>query len=401
MLRSGTICTSFLYNYLTGKLSSLGDTGNFDKRVSVLHALSKTLENQGGVLSKLSQLICLKDEKNRIFSDCKPFSKDATHEYFISYMEEKHPNVVLDTDIFKSGSVGQVYKGTLSTGENVIFKVQYVGLEEQTEQDLHMLDMVSRYVYNFVNIEDAMIDIRTKMNDELNYQLEIKNQNTLYQLYNIASEFYIPKVYREFCTDDIICMEYVEGRTLDQILTSSQAIRDKVGTAIVKFIFDNLYNRKIFYSDIHYGNFLVKHDNSLCIIDFGCIHDVESDLHEQLLDIHRFILQKDKTGFYRSLEEVGIINSNISTESKEYIYQYFSTQYQPWNEDKFNFTEQWYNSALEKNVKLMSEWKLPSTMVYFNKIPYALFLILTKLRVSRGFRAYFESLLNIQTNTDK
>ena len=73
MLRSGSICMSFLYNYLTSESET--ENGGLEKNCQKLKCLSKTFESYGGVLSKLSQILSLNNEKSEVFSDCKPFSK--------------------------------------------------------------------------------------------------------------------------------------------------------------------------------------------------------------------------------------------------------------------------------------------------------------------------------------
>ena len=41
----------------------------------------------------------------------------------------------------------------------------------------------------------------------------------------------------------------------------------------------------------------------------------------------------------------------------------------------------------------MKEWNLPNDMVYFNKIPFGLFHLLTKLNLKKDFTAFFNNIL--------
>ena len=93
----------------------------FDKKCQTLKCLSNTLKNYGGVLSKLSQILCLDDPNSTVFSDCKPFSKEKTTEYFRQNCPPGVKNV--DYNVYKSGSVGQVYKATYEK-QPIVLKVQ-------------------------------------------------------------------------------------------------------------------------------------------------------------------------------------------------------------------------------------------------------------------------------------
>ena len=160
----------------------------------------------------------------------------------------------------------------------------------------------------------------------------------------------------------------------------------------VKFVFENIYKHGILYSDVHYGNFLVKDDSTLCVLDFGCLHDINETLLNHIRDLHRSIRSGDKDKFYRIVEEMGIIKKDISESSRKYIYDYFCIQYEPWTSEEFEFTDEWLDMATDKETDLMKEWTLPQDMVYFNKIPYGMYHILTKLKLKGRFLEVFDAI---------
>jgi predicted unusual protein kinase regulating ubiquinone biosynthesis (AarF/ABC1/UbiB family) len=394
MLRSSSICTSFLYNYLTSDSECSDENGNpLDKKCQKLRCLSETLESYGGVLSKLSQMLSLNDQNSTVFSDCKPFSKEKTIQYFKEFIKQSNLGVEnVDFNVYKSGSVGQVHRA-VHKNRDIVFKVQYVGLAEQTSSDLAMLDKISSYLYYFADMKHAMVDIKTKMYEELDYRLEAINQKKMYNIYKNSDFVEIPKIISKLCTDKVLGMHFVEGKSLTNFIdNSTQEQRNKFGMCTVKFIFENIYEHGILYSDVHYGNLLVKEDSTICVLDFGCLHTIKKTLVNHLRNLHQSIRYDDKDSFYTIIEEMGIIKNDISEPSKKYIYEYFRIQYTPWIEEEFEFTEEWLDMATDKDTELMKEWTLPQDMVYFNKIPYGTFHILTKLKLKGKFREVFDKL---------
>lgn len=394
MLRSSSICASFLYNYLMSDSDCKDENGQpLDKSVQKLRCLTDTLESYGGVLSKLSQVLSLNDQNSTVFSDCKPFSKEKTIQYFKNFIEcANFPLQSVNFDVYKSGSVGQVHKA-MYKGRDMVFKVQYVGLAEQTLTDLNMLDTITSYIYYFSDMKHAMIDIKTKMYEELDYKMEATNQKRMYRLYKDSDFIEIPKIISKLCTDTVLGMYFVKGRCLrDFIDDSTQEQRNKFGMCAVKFVFENIYKHGILYSDVHYGNFLVKDDSTLCVLDFGCLHDINETLLNHIRDLHRSIRSGDKDKFYRIVEEMGIIKKDISEPSRKYIYDYFCIQYEPWTSEEFEFTDEWLDMATDKETDLMKEWTLPQDMVYFNKIPYGMYHILTKLKLKGRFLEVFDAI---------
>ena len=404
MLRSSSICLSLMYNYLLSDNEYQDESGIsvLNKKSQKLRCLSKTFQSHGGILSKISQMLSLDDPTNTVFSDCKPFSKDESIR-FLSHQLEKNVEFFqnvhsVDLEVYKSGSVGQVHKAKYKSQDekDIIIKVQYIGLYEQTQNDLKMLDTLVVYLYNFLDIKNALVDIKAKLNEELDYTKELSNHQLIYNIWKDCDYVKIPEVIVELCTDKILCMEYVEGQSIsDFISNSTKEEKNILGEYIFKFTFENVYKHGILYSDIHYGNFLVKEDTTLCVIDFGCLTQIDSELQNNLRQLHISFLNEDKEMFYIIVERMGIINQDtISVESKEYIYKYFRIQYTPLISEDFEFTQEWLDMASNKNIDLMKEWFLPRNMVYFNKIPYGCYNLLTKLQLKCNFLPFFSEILN-------
>lgn len=408
MIRSGNICLSLLYNYLVSGNNDekdYKDGGNKQlvNKNNKLKCLTDTFSSYGGVLSKLSQLLSYEKPDDNSFSDCKPFSQEKTIMYLKNEVEnnsEFFENISdIDFEVFKSGSIGQIHKAVYeknNKSNNIILKVQYVGLVDQIKSDLFILDTVIKFLYNnMVDMSKAIVDIRTKLFEELDYKLEAKNQQMLYEIWDSENiDIKISRIIPELCNDKILSMYFMDGEILNKFISdSTQDEKNYIGSLIVKFVFTNIYKYNIFYSDIHYGNFLVQDKNKLCVLDFGCLHHMDDLLVKNLNDLHKSILEDNKELFYNIVEEMGIINKDITSESKEYMYEYFKLQYEPWITVDFQFTEEWMERSLFKNLELMNEWKLPSNIVYLNKIPFGLFHLLTKLNMKYDFREFFETLL--------
>jgi predicted unusual protein kinase regulating ubiquinone biosynthesis (AarF/ABC1/UbiB family) len=403
MLRSGQICLSFLYNYLTSETKA-DNNGNLSQKVDKLKILSDTFSSHGGILSKISQIMCTEEYDSSVFSDCKPFSRDKT----IKYLKNEYKNnielfknvVSLDFKPFKSGSVGQVHKGIYKiedeNDKDIIIKMQYVGLEEQVKTDLFILDKVISFLYNGTmgDISNAIIDIKTKLYEELDYNNEFLNQKCLYDIWFSHKNIDIAQLVPELCNEKMLGMHFIEGESLTEfIINATQEEKNKIGMLIVEFIFTNFYQNGLFYSDIHYGNFLVKDRNILYVMDFGCLHEIEDRLLNNLILLHKALLEEDKEKFYNLVKTIGIIKEDISEKSKIYIYDYFRLQYEPYISNDFEFTNEWLEKAIFKDSELMKEWTLPPNMVYLNKIPYGLSHILTKLNLRGDFKDFFDSIM--------
>ena len=189
MLRTGSICASFLYTYFTGEdnidNSNNNADKNFKKKKYKLKCLSEVFEKHGGMLSKLSQIINMDNRNfdNKVFDECVPYNKEKTNEFVMNEINtnKNFINYVIDfeTDIYKSGSIGQIYKAKLKNNEKIIIKVKYYGIQEQFETDIGLLYTVTKYFHGseLINVVDY---VKSKLSEELDFGIEIKN-NKIFQ----------------------------------------------------------------------------------------------------------------------------------------------------------------------------------------------------------------------------
>uniref|UniRef100_A0A6C0JPT9 Protein kinase domain-containing protein n=1 Tax=viral metagenome TaxID=1070528 RepID=A0A6C0JPT9_9ZZZZ len=395
MYKVGSITASFVYNLFINNNNQKTNDSLLNNRKR-LHCLRKTFEQHGGIFSKLAQMVSYEEKDCSVFSECKPFSEEKTIEYLKNYIKNNN-DLKINCTIFKSGSIGQVHIGYINNEINtkVAVKIQYVGLCEQIEDDIKALNILTSFLYSFTDMKEAIKDIKKLVYEELDYKKEVENHQLFYNLWK-NSNIYIPKVYNTLSTDKVIVTEFLEGQSLnDFISNSTQQSKNKIALYIVEFIFTNIYKHNIFYSDSHYGNIIIKDNDELAIIDFGCVNYLTIDMVTSLKLIHTSLKNQNKELFFKTLTDLNIINENTSQESKEYAYTYFNIQYTPWIiEEEFEFTEKWILKSDEKNPLLLSEWKLPPNMVYFNKIPHGVYNILKILNAKGMFYKIFNNIFN-------
>ena len=397
ILRTCNIIKDLTVKYL----SMANKDDDLNSKTKSLKTLASVFSSYGGVLGKIAQTLSLENENSNVYDNAKPISSIQTHNYVSETLRniDTFNNIDIEPSIYKNGSLGQVYKATDNEQKKLIIKVKYVNLDSETKSDLNIVETIIKYLYSTSNIKNALIDIKHKMLEELDYMNEVTNQIKIKELWDSKtdSNIEIPIVYNELSSSGVIVMEFMEDfiSINDFLSNSTQEEKNIIGNLMFKFIFENLYEHNIYYADSHYGNFLVKDNNILCVLDFGCVTYYEDSMIDNLKNIHMKIFNEDKDGFIELMTRIGILSGEITDESKEYCYEFFKLQYEPLTEENFVFTDDWVDKAGEKNMVLMKEWDLPLGFIYLHKIPYGLYHILGKLKtkVNCG-KILFEKYIN-------
>jgi predicted unusual protein kinase regulating ubiquinone biosynthesis (AarF/ABC1/UbiB family) len=222
-------------------------------------------------------------------------------------------------DAFAAASLGQVHRATLHSGEEVVVKVQYPGVERTVKSDLQnakaliqALKLVARDVMRKRDMDYRGVyeELRTRMEEELDYELEAANIRLFRELYADDPQVVIPRVIAARTTRRVITLSYVDGYKIRDILAPGvdQALKDWVMLKLYDITWQQLLSFGVVHVDPHPGNYLVTYHPKLGILDFGCIRILPPDLRDAYRDLNRAMLEDDDALLKGALVRLDFLN---------------------------------------------------------------------------------------------
>ena len=177
-----------------------------------------------------------------------------------------------------------MHRARLHTGEEVIVKVQYPGVEESCDSDMRHLRTALR-LSGLIKIPKESADgifneIRDRLKEELDYENEVRNLTRFHEYHQNDPGVLIPKAFPEFSTRRILTLELLTGDHIDDVATAgySQDTIDRIGKRIFTVMADHLFRLQAIHADPHPGNFAFRPDGTLIIYDFGCVKELRPDI---------------------------------------------------------------------------------------------------------------------------
>src|SRR3954470_1051331 len=195
-----------------------------------------------------------------------------------------------DPEPIAAASIGQVYRATLHDGRDVAVKVQYPGVAAAVRADMQNLGIILRLMKRIapgLDVKNTAEEIRSRIYDELDYELEAQNQRSLARIFKGHPFIVVPSVVTDLSREKVMVSEFVTGTGFDSIKESDQATRDRVGEIIFRFYFGCMYRHRQFSGDPHPGNFLQMPDGRVAFLDFGLFKVMPRDLIELELATQR------------------------------------------------------------------------------------------------------------------
>jgi len=247
-----------------------------------------------------------------------------------------------------AASLGQVHKAH-TDNQDLAIKIQYPGIKKSLDIDMKMLTLFLKKFAKSKKIEHLSSEIRDRLFEEIDYIKEANNMQLFRDHFfknNLDLDgLVIPKVFRKYSSEKVLCTQYIEGNTLQELLSSNPTQKSKNRYAQILFdsFFICLYELKQIHADPNPGNFIFLPEDRLAMIDFGCVKKIEDDFLKAYSKIHVLLFEKAPLDDIISCyTELGMIDEKNDTAAKAFylntIQPLDSLYIGPFYADTFDFS---------------------------------------------------------------
>ncbi len=272
-------------------------------------------EHMGIAYIKLAQILATQNFGNlfsehdrqllsSICDDCTPISYAEVEATLRQEYGPSYPNLFrsIDPAPVGSASISQVHYAALQTGEEVAIKIKRKDIARTIEQDLTKLKKLIHRFGRFAKFKnfpgsDYALDLYLEwirqetdfLHEATNLQKYRKFADNVNGKVRNTTQIKIPKLYPDYCTANIIVMEFIKAPTINRMeLTATN--KAKIATGInsyLKLSFWALFHDQpvIFHGDPHTGNVCIDEVGNIYFLDLGllCAFDAhDADLCRQL-----------------------------------------------------------------------------------------------------------------------
>jgi len=297
-----------------------------DRLCRALTELGPTFVKVGQILSTRPDMFspAYIEEFEKLQDKVQPFYYDEVVEQLVR--EIGHPDEIFaefDPQPIAAASIGQVHKGKLKNGEQVIVKIQRPNIEQTVESDLEILIGLARVSEKRSN-EARRLGVVAMLEDfsrlllrELDYDREARNTERFYHNFTGDNHVVIPRVFWNYTTRRVLTQEYIEGVKLSNLqeITARGWDRGKTSRLGTEAFLTQIVLHGFFQADPHPGNILVVDEEHIAFIDFGEVSALSerrlNNLGELLLSIDR----KDMDKIVATMEEMGIVSETVDLET--------------------------------------------------------------------------------------
>ena len=241
----------------------------------------------------------------------------------------------IDPQPMASASLSQVHAAVLPDGQQVVIKVQRPNITAMIDTDLEILAVLAARaqatslgkVSDFTGIAD---DFGFTLRNELDYQREGRNADRLRESFAEEPDLlYIPKVYWELSTRQVLVLERIHGIKISDIpaLDAAGYDRHKVALNSAQATIKQVMEDGFFHADPHAGNYLILPGEVIGLVDFGKVGYLRDKDRMDLIRLYIVAIEMDVDGLIDQLVRMNSVREDVDRNRLAYDLSRFLNKY--------------------------------------------------------------------------
>ncbi len=212
-----------------------------------------------------------------------------------------------------AASLGQVHRGVTQSDIEVACKLQYPDMQSAIEADLQQLKIIfSLYERYDKTIATGQIhtELAARLYEELEYTREAKQMQLYATMLKDEAGVHVPTVIPDLSTNRLLTTTWLQGDKILNFTGETAATRNKIALNLFRAWYVPLYYYGIIHGDPHLGNYTVRKDHTINLLDFGCIRVFPPSFVGGVIDLYNALMKNDTALAVHAYETWGFKNLN-------------------------------------------------------------------------------------------
>ena len=296
--------------------------------------LAVYLESLGPIFTKFGQLLSTRTdvldfetakELESLTDNCKPFNVATFRKIVESELGDSIENIFdsFEDKPLAAASLAQVHSAKLKNGKEVVIKVLRPNIKKSVKKNLRLLKAAARifsYLYKEsyrLKPNEVIRDYEKTILKELDLKLEASNTNLTRKNFLNSKELYIPEVYWDLTTSNVMVLEKIDGipcTDIKQIEEFGINKKELAENGVMIFL-KQVFRDNFFHADMHPGNIFVSKENpdnpGYIAIDCAISGSLSNDERYTLARMLQAVLKQN----YKSLSNLFITSGWVDADT--------------------------------------------------------------------------------------
>ena len=304
-----------------------------------------------------------------------------------------------------AASLGQVHKAESLDGQTVACKLQYPDMNSAVEADLKQLRLAmsiyQRYD-NAINASEIYKELSARIREELDYVREGRNMALYRLMLSNEDTVHVPDLVDTASTDRLLTMTWLDGvPILDFIKNNPQLeMRNRVAQNMFRAWYVPFYLFGIIHGDPHLGNYSIRPNGDVNLLDFGCIRVFPPTFVKGVIDLYKGLRDGDEELAVDAYRTWGF--ENLDRETIDVLNHWARFVYSPLMEDKVRRIQETNSGVygkevvekVHKELRRLNGVKPPREFVLMDRAAIGLGSVFLHLNAEVNWYSIFQELIS-------
>lgn len=306
-------------------------------------------------------------------------------------------------DACAAASLGQVHKAVTLDGRDIACKLQYPDMQSAIEADLSQLKLIfSLYERYDKAIKTGQIheELAQRLREELDYTLEAKHTKLYGHMLRDEENVHVPQVIDEISTSRLLCSTWLEGRKIMTYMDADTETRNTLAMNMFRAWYVPLYQYGVIHGDPHLGNYTVRDDLAINLLDFGCVRVFPVEFIGGVIDLYTALKTDNIDLSVHAYETWGF--KGLNKEQIETLNIWANFLYGPVLEDKIRPIGEVTNGIygretaekVHKKLRELGGVRVPREFVFMDRAALGLGSVFLHLRAEINWHRVFNELID-------
>ena len=303
-----------------------------------------------------------------------------------------------------AASLGQVHRATLPDGREVACKLQYPDMPSIVDADLRQLRIAMQLykrIDSVIQGDDIYTEIAERLREELDYEREAAQMRLYEIMLRETPMVSVPKSIPELTTKRLLTMSWLDGTPMQRRIDQEPPleVRNEIARAMFHAWYVAFYQFGVIHGDPHLGNYQVRADNGINLLDFGAIRVFPPKFVRGVIDLYEAIRDGDNAKARHAYEGWGF--QGLTNDQMAVLNQWAAFVYEPLLDDRVrriqeNGDSQYGRSVAEKvhaGLRTTGGVRPPREFVLMDRSAIGLGSVFLRLRAEQNWSRMFHELI--------
>jgi predicted unusual protein kinase regulating ubiquinone biosynthesis (AarF/ABC1/UbiB family) len=302
-----------------------------------------------------------------------------------------------------AASLGQVHRAVSRAGKRLACKLQYPDMDSAVEADLQQMKMLMGLYERYdraISTEAIHKEISERLREELDYTREAAHMRLFRLMLKSEKHVHVPDSVPELSTKRLLTMSWLDGEPFMEATQGKLPARNAIARNMFRAWYVPFYYYGVIHGDPHLGNYTVRKDNGVNLLDYGCIRVFPPEFVGGVIDLYRALDTDDEALAVSAYEIWGF--KDLSREMIAVLNRWARYVYAPLMDDRKRRIQEHGSSAygrevaatVHKDIRRLGGVKLPQEFVFMDRAAVGLGSVFLRLKAEINWHDLFHELID-------